>query len=414
MVPQVLTIDAIPPAVLEVLTGLQAAGHRAFLVGGCVRDLLRGEHPKDFDIATSATPVEVQSCFRRVLPTGIDHGTVTVVMGGHHHVEVTTFRSEAEYLDGRRPSKVEFEREVDADLARRDFTINAMAWDPTTPRFVDPFGGQADLAARTVRCVRNAHERFSEDGLRALRAVRFATVLAFTIDPETERAIEPTLPIFRKVALERVHQEFIKLLVAPMAAHGLRLLSRTGLLAAFFPEADVGQADAVGRASADPEVRMALLLVAERGVREALLRLKCANRFADEVAHLVRHQMLPVPAASDSGLRRWLAQVGPSHLEQLLALNAARGREVGVVGARLSAIVASKPPLTARDLSIDGRGIMETLGVGPSPLVGVATRFLLEVVLDAPERNTKDELVEALRRQFAVRPPNHTGFRTGH
>ena len=287
MVPEALKVDLVPAYVRDVITGLQGAGHQAFLVGGCVRDMLRDQVPKDFDLATSARPEEVQGCFKRVMPTGVEHGTVTVVIG-HQHVEVTTFRSEAEYLDGRRPSKVEFQREIDADLARRDLTINAMAWDPVGGRFVDPFGGQADLAAGIVRCVRSARERFSEDGLRALRAVRFATVLGFSIDPETEHAIAPTIPVFRKVAPERVNQEFAKLLLAPRAAHGLALLRSTGLLSEFLPEAREADFAAVGRAPADS--RGAFGPRAGRHERPppgAAVRLKFPAKVADATAHLV-------------------------------------------------------------------------------------------------------------------------------
>ncbi|HZI03258.1 MAG TPA: [cytidine(C)-cytidine(C)-adenosine (A)]-adding enzyme, partial [Archangium sp.] len=172
----------VPRPVLDVIARLHELGHAVFLVGGCVRDTLRGVHPKDFDVATSALPEEVQRAFRKVIPTGIQHGTVTVVQGGTH-VEVTTFRSEGDYHDGRRPSAVTFERDIVKDLSRRDFTINAMAWNPLTHELADPFGGQEDLKARVVRCVGSAIERFSEDGLRPMRAVRFAAVLDFTLDP---------------------------------------------------------------------------------------------------------------------------------------------------------------------------------------------------------------------------------------
>ncbi|EAU62731.1 CCA tRNA nucleotidyltransferase, partial [Stigmatella aurantiaca] len=171
----------IPRPILDVLHRLRELGFAAFLVGGCVRDILRGVAPKDFDVASSALPQEVQGAFKKVIPTGIQHGTVTVVIGGNH-VEVTTFRSEGDYLDGRRPSSVTFERDITQDLSRRDFTINAMAYDPVGQVLVDPFGGMEDLQAHLIRCVRSPLERFSEDGLRPMRAVRFAAVLGFTLE----------------------------------------------------------------------------------------------------------------------------------------------------------------------------------------------------------------------------------------
>ena len=268
-----LRSESVPPAVLEVVRGLQQAGQRAFLVGGCVRDLLRGQAPKDFDVASSARPEVVQQIFRKVIPTGIEHGTVTVVLRGAH-VEVTTFRAEADYLDGRRPSKVEFQEDIEADLGRRDFTMNAIAWDPIGGALVDPWGGQVDLQARLVRCVRNAFERFSEDGLRPLRAVRFATVLDFQIEPETEAAIGQTLDVFRKVAGERVQQEFVKVLRSPHAARGLALLHATGLLSCFLPEAKVDAFEALSRAPEDEVVRLALLLDGAPSPKDVVLGLR--------------------------------------------------------------------------------------------------------------------------------------------
>lgn len=391
----------IPPAVLEVVQALQQAGHRAFLVGGCVRDLLRREKPKDFDVATSATPQAVGKVFRRVIPTGIEHGTVTVVQRGVH-VEVTTFRAEADYVDGRRPSRVDFHEDIDADLARRDFTMNAMAWDPVSRLLVDPFGGQKDLEARVVRCVGEALERFSEDGLRPLRAVRFATVLDFTVDPKTEAAIPQTLPIFRKVAAERVHQEFVKLLVAPHAANGLELLKRTGLMAEFVPEALEADFAAVGRAPGEPSVRLAVLLAHRVDARDVALRLRFPTRVAEDTAHLVRHQALPEGGTDDAGLRRWLSRVDPRFAPALL--DAARARGLEPVGLRenVERVLASEPPLTTKALALDGRAIMQALGVGPSAVVGQASRYLLDRVLDDPSQNTPEALTAALR---AWQPP---------
>lgn len=394
MVTRLIEAD-IPAAVREVVLALQRAGHRAFLVGGCVRDLLRGEKPKDFDVATSARPAAVQRVFRRVIPTGLEHGTVTVVEKGAH-VEVTTFRAEADYVDGRRPSRVDFHEDIDADLSRRDFTMNAMAWDPVSHLLVDPFGGQADLKAKVVRCVRDAFERFSEDGLRPLRAVRFATVLGFTIEPATEAAIGRTIPVFRKVAAERVHQEFVKLLGSPRAATGLELLSRTGLLAAFLPEALGVDFAAVARAPADEALRLSVLLAHRLDARDIVLRVRFPNRVADDVAHLVKHQELPAADTDDAGLRRWLSRVDPRFAAPLLDVARARGLEPDGLRARVDGVLASKPPLSTKALALDGQAIMQALGVGPSAAVGQAARFLLDRVLDDPSLNTPEALRAAL------------------
>lgn len=393
-----LNASFVPPSVLEVVRGLKAGGFRAFLVGGCVRDLLRGQKPKDFDVATSAKPAQVQGLFKKVIPTGIEHGTVTVVVRGEH-VEVTTFRAEAEYVDGRRPSKVEFHEDIDADLGRRDFTMNAIAWDPDTDDLVDPFGGRADLKARTVRCVRDAQERFLEDGLRPLRAVRFATVLDFELEPLTERAIGQTLQVFRKVAGERVHQEFVKLLGSPFATRGLQLLERTGLLREFLPEAVTSEFDAVGRAPFDEPVRMALLLWGRATAREVMIRLKFPGKICDETAALVTHApAIPEPGATDAQLRRWLARVDSTRALSILALHEARGPLLADLRARVEAQLAAQPPLSTRQLALDGKAIMAALGTGPSPAVGHASRFLLELVLEDPGLNTPDALRAALGR----------------
>ncbi len=237
--PPVLAGARVPPGILAVLERLQSDGHEAYLVGGCVRDLVTGRVPQDWDVTTQAVPAQVQRLFQKVIPTGIAHGTVTVLVPGGQ-VEVTTYRVEAGYADGRRPDRVEFRRDLEEDLARRDFTINAMAFDPRAQELRDPFGGLEDLTLRRVRCVGDAVARFGEDGLRPLRAIRFATVLDFELDAATESAIPGALDVFRKVAPERVRDEFLKLLLAPGVERGLGLLATTGLLAAALPELEAG------------------------------------------------------------------------------------------------------------------------------------------------------------------------------
>ncbi|AKJ03370.1 tRNA nucleotidyltransferase (CCA-adding enzyme) [Archangium gephyra] len=404
----------VPRPVLDVIARLHELGHAVFLVGGCVRDTLRGVHPKDFDVATSALPEEVQRAFRKVIPTGIQHGTVTVVQGGTH-VEVTTFRSEGDYHDGRRPSAVTFEQDIVKDLSRRDFTINAMAWNPLTHELADPFGGQADLKARVVRCVGSAIERFSEDGLRPMRAVRFAAVLDFTLDPGTQAAIPETLPVFRKVAHERVREEFVKLLLSKREAFGLELLATTGLLDVFLPELARADAEAARlartAAAAEPvdvEIRLAALLadlVSPQQAEEIGVRLKFPTKTIERVRLLISHAALERHVGDpDPALRRLLARVGLANVEALTSVARARIQsrdparlpEMDALFGRLRAIAASKPPLSGKDLALNGGAIMATLGVGPSPIVGEATRFLLERVLDEPSLNEAEKLKELL------------------
>src|SRR5262245_15726153 len=198
--------ERVPGAVLAVCRRLRGAGHEAHLVGGGVRDLLLGRAPADFDVATDAVPEAVMDLFGKnfAVPTGLKHGTVTVLTDTSppRHVEVTTFRGEGTYLDGRRPSSVTYVKSLTEDLARRDFTMNAIAYDPLADAVSDPFDGRGDLAKRLIRAVGDPIARFREDGLRPMRAVRQAAQLGFGIDPPTQAAIEPTLDVFRKVSAE--------------------------------------------------------------------------------------------------------------------------------------------------------------------------------------------------------------------
>jgi tRNA nucleotidyltransferase (CCA-adding enzyme) len=392
----------VPKGVLGVLERLQGAGHEAYLVGGCVRDLVLGRVPQDWDVATQAVPAEVQGLFPKVIPTGIAHGTVTV-LGPSGQVEVTTYRVEAGYADGRRPDRVEFRRDLVEDLARRDFTINAMAYDPRSGELRDPFDGRADLVRKLVRCVGDAVARFGEDGLRPLRAVRFATVLDFELDAATASAIPSALGVFRKVAEERVRDEFLKLLLSPGVERGLGLLGSTGLLAASFPELEAtlsaGAGARVAAVPARPEVRLAALLLGATGQKAVLARLKLPARTVDEVQALLAAP-LPESAArwSDADVRRWAAALGRERVADALTLAAAPGWTAAPeVRSHVERVLAERPPLGVRELALGGREVMEELGVGPSPVVGEATRWLLEAVLEDPGRNTEAALREALR-----------------
>jgi tRNA nucleotidyltransferase (CCA-adding enzyme) len=406
--PPGLASASVPAGVLDVLERLQRAGHEAYLVGGCVRDLVTGHVPHDWDVATQAVPAEVQRLFQKVIPTGIAHGTVTVLVPGGQ-VEVTTYRIEEGYTDGRRPDHVEFRRDLVEDLARRDFTINAMAFDPRTAELRDPFDGQEDLARRLVRCVGDAAARFGEDGLRPLRAVRFATVLNFELEAATASAIPGALPVFRKVAEERVRDEFLKLLLAPGVERGLRLLQMTGLLKAAFPELEGVVRDSVGaQVAAVPsrlELRLAVLLRTVESAEAVLERLRLPVRTALEVRALLAY---PVPWEAnqwtDGDARRWAAALGRERVADALSLARATALP-GAAGVetQLERVLAARPPLSVRELALNGKDVMEVLNVGPSPAVGEATRWLLAQVLEAPDRNTPESLRQALRTWVTAR-----------
>ncbi|WP_242393062.1 CCA tRNA nucleotidyltransferase [Anaeromyxobacter oryzisoli] len=431
--PAALARAAFPEPILEVLRRLGAAGHRSWLVGGAVRDLLlhRRRDAADFDVATPATPQQVIALFPRVIPTGIAHGTVTVLIRDEK-IEVTTFRGEGAYLDGRRPASVTFHTDLDADLARRDFTMNAMAFDPLAIDFRDPFGGRADIRRRRVRAVGVPEERFGEDGLRPMRAVRFAAQLGYDLDPRTRAAIPATLHVARKVAVERLAVELEKLVVSPHADRGVDLLRSTGLLAVTLPTvaalAPVALRHAraiLRRVAPESALRFAALLhpLGADAAQVVLVELRYPRRLADEVAMLLReHACLAngrrgaLPAAPEE-VRRWLSRVGPPRAEVQLALAAAEARAlpkprraraahaVRGLHAAIRAELASAPPLSTQDLALDGRAVVALLGGAPGPHVGEALRHLLDRVLADPSANTPDALAAELRRWWAGRAP---------
>jgi tRNA nucleotidyltransferase (CCA-adding enzyme) len=435
--PTALSRAAFPPAVLRVLETLAAAGHRSWLVGGSVRDLLlhRRRRAADFDVATPAPPQEVMRLFRRVIPTGIEHGTVTVVVGDEQ-VEVTTFRGEGAYVDGRRPSSVTFLAEVDGDLARRDFTMNAIAYDPLAHELRDPFGGRDDLRAQLIRAVGDPAARFAEDGLRPLRAVRFAAQLGFSLEPATHDAIPPSLPVTARVAAERVSDELAKLLLAPHALKGLRLLDGTGLLSVVLPDLAELTEDlrdhAMRAAAVAPEelsARLAALLhvlaaddaaaPAAQRVRVILERLRFPRHVTENASALIGlHGCLlthaPAAPRTPADARRWAARAGARLVPASLALWRADARSLprSHAAAALAAqrraaslvrrTLAGRPPLTTADLAVGGEAVMQFLSIPPGPQVGAALRYLLDLVLEDPALNARPALEDALRRWHAT------------
>lgn len=401
--PQRLQRAKIPEYVLRVLRALHGARHQAFLVGGCVRDILRGLPPKDFDLATSARPEAVLALFPKTVATGLQHGTVTVVEP-EGHVEVTTFRGEEGYQDGRRPDRVFFLDQIEGDLARRDFTINAIAFDPLRGQLEDPFGGAVDLASKLIRCVGAPADRFGEDGLRPLRAVRFAGVLRFTIDPPTLAAVPPALPTYARVAVERIADELRKLLCGPRPSRGLDLLVETGLSARILPalaqEPPAARAHRFHRVNFTPRLHPLRLAALFWGHADALEALKPSNELLERVAHLDRFRGTLPRLPSDAALRRWASQVGRARLHDALVLERAerlakgdRGdlAELASTRAQLRRVLADNPPLTVGDLALKGADLIPLLG-GPGPHIGQTLRRLLDATLDDPTVNTPEGL----------------------
>ncbi|MBP9171960.1 MAG: hypothetical protein KBG48_31495 [Kofleriaceae bacterium] len=399
----------VPAAVHEVCAALVAAGHEAVAVGGAVRDALLDRPVGDWDVATSARPEQVVALFPRTIPTGLAHGTVTVLAGrgaDRQPIEVTTYRGDGVYLDGRRPTSVVFGVPLDEDLARRDLVVNAIAYDPVRRELRDPFGGQADLAARLLRAVGDPIARFTEDGLRVMRAVRFAATLDFAVDAATEAAIAPALPSLAKVSRERVKVELDKLLAAPRPSVGLVLARRTGILAQVLPEATVDDAAWPGRCAwidaAPVAVRWAALLAdaAPAAVDAALRRLKGANDERDRVVKLVRLAGLtePTPAV----VRRALAAAGRAIAPMAVPLWACRGDAAGAAVADVAAAILERgDPLAIGELAVTGASLMADLGLAPGPAIGRALAAGLDAVLDDPTRNTPAELAAIARAAIA-------------
>lgn len=415
---------AAPKDAVRIAETLNGAGHASWLVGGSVRDVLlalaRGDTTfgaKDWDFATSATPEQVMKLFRRVIPTGIAHGTVTVVLGGAHY-EVTTLRGETTYSDGRRPDRVFFVADLTEDLARRDFTVNALAFDVLGGTLHDPFGGREDLDRKLLRAVGEPARRFAEDGLRVLRCARFAATLGFDVEQETRRAIRPSLETYRKVALERVRDEWLKALRSSAPSRFLALVRSEGMLDVTLPELFEGTTEALfddtlallDRSDPDALRRISLLLV--RGLEDPTLadgicrRLKLSNDERARVVRLVEHSRIPAflgaPLLSArpirAEVRRYLRAVGAEHLADVSTLLRELGHDTTELISACSTETGAGAPLNQKDLAINGKDLLEAGIVTPGPSVGRVLATLLESVLDDPELNQRDALLELARR----------------
>jgi tRNA nucleotidyltransferase (CCA-adding enzyme) len=433
----------IPKEIRTIASVLAAKGRKTYVVGGALRDhLMGGRDTNDIDLATDAQPEEILELFPRVVPTGIKHGTVTILIGAFH-VEITTLRVENGFSDGRRPDSVDFVADIAEDLSRRDFTMNAMALEVPSGRFFDPFRGSLDIEARKIRSVGDAAARFLEDGLRPLRAVRFAAQLGFSIDEATLVAVAPSIPIFRKVSAERVRDEFTKIMLSARPAAGLDLLETTGLLWEILPELRASRGcsqkglhaydvldhlyRAVQASPPDLVLRLAALFhdigkpaskaldsdgfptfhgheaISESLALKAMRRLRFPNDTTAQVCHLVAQHMFHYSHEwTDAAVRRFIARVGTENIENLLRLRladtaATAGTDldpetVQEFRKRLASVAAKDMALRIRDLAVDGNDLA-SLGVPRGPGMGKILGELLETVLDDPGQNTKERLL---------------------
>ena len=434
----------IPEHAREVIATLQNAGYEAYVVGGCVRDSILGRAPQDWDITTSARPEEVKALFHRTIDTGIRHGTVTVMMDKEGY-EVTTYRIDGVYEDGRHPREVIFTPSLREDLKRRDFTINAMAYNEEEG-LVDLFGGMEDIERGVIRCVGNAEERFNEDALRILRAVRFSAQLGYGIEEETGRAIRALAENLRRISAERIQAELIKLLVSPHP-DTLRVAYEMGITKVILPEFDkcmetpqnhphhcysVGEHLLVALQMVEPrkELRLAMLLhdigkpatltVDEKGIThfyghpevsaqmtlDILRRLKLDNDTIQTVYTLVKNHELGTGTDPDLRMvRRAMNRVGEAAFPDLFEVSRADilAQSMYMRQEKLEflqkwrdlyeVVRSEKQCVSLKTLAIGGKDLI-ALGITPGPDMGELLQSLLEEVLDEPERNTREYLLE--------------------
>ncbi len=432
----------VPDTVIEILDDLREAGYAAYVVGGSLRDALLDREPSDWDLATDALPGRLVELLHGAVYEN-RFGTVAVRRNDDVY-EITTFRTEHEYADFRRPHRVEFGTDVTADLARRDFTVNAIAWGrdagaTADKAIVDPFGGIADLGRHLLRAVGDPDARFREDALRMIRAVRLAAALEFEIEPATLAAIRANASLVAHLSGERIGAELEKLLATPRPSIGLRLAQETGLLAVISPDLaaqcgipqnkvpgedlwdhTLGTVDAAP--ASRPVIRLAALLhdigkpatqsdghfhhhdvVGARIAGSFLRRLRFPRAAAEDVSHLVRHHMFWAdPDLTDAAVRRFLKRVGARHLDNLFALRRADDIGSGMdpddpgqlrFRARLDAELEAAAALDRHALAIDGDDLMRELGLEPGPMLGHMIDALVDRVITDPALNERASLL---------------------
>ncbi len=428
----------VPEFVAFVLERLQNGGHQAFIVGGAVRDSILGRPHDDWDITTSASPSQIEQIFSDIPRYKVKHETVTLLIRDHK-VEVTTFRG---------PNS----KALRSDLSRRDFTINAMAFSPVEKVIVDPFGGQVDLGRKVIKAVGDPVERFKEDPIRLLRAVRLATELGFSLDHHTFSVMRAMARSLADAAKERIRDELIKILITRnKPSSGFYLLHRANLLAVAIPELLEGYLKRQNRyhqytifkhimvtMDTVPPIlllRLTALLhdIAKPRVRtkgragwrfighekasaemaqNILIRLKFSSEITEKVTHLVKHHMIGYRSEwSDSALRRWIGRIGIENLDMLIEFRKADliahgtgHEELGLLQELKERVyklsVREDLVLNRSDLAIDGNTVMKVLGIQSSPKVGEVLNELLDLVTEHPELNTTDKLVDILEKRF--------------
>jgi poly(A) polymerase/tRNA nucleotidyltransferase (CCA-adding enzyme) len=450
----------IPAEVNEIVEKLETAGFKAYIVGGSVRDFLLHKKPKDWDVATNAKPAEIQQIFPESVYEN-EFGTVGIKTESEDStlkiVEATTFRIEGKYSDKRHPDEVKFAKTIEEDLSRRDFTINALALATIKGEVgetVDPYAGEKDLKNKIIRTVGDPNERFKEDALRLMRAVRFSTELEFEIEEKTFASINRNANLLKLIAEERVRDEFEKIIMTNKAAEGVEILEATGLLRHIVPELREGigvsqnkhhiysiwehsikSLDYTAKKGYSLEIRLAALLhdigkpdtkrgegldstfynhevVGAKITKKIMERLKFSKKISDKVVHLVRHHLFyyNVDEVTAAGVRRFLSRVGSENIDDLLKL-----READRIGSGVPKAVPYKTrhllfmidkvkrdPISPKMIKLNGNDLMKSLDINPGPRIGWILGILLEEILDNPELNDKATLEDRAKKLNAL------------
>jgi len=426
--------ERIPGIVLDISEKLMKNGYQAFIVGGAIRDSLLALEVKDWDVATNAMPEKIYDLFPCMTRFHLKHGTVTLVYRGKNF-EVTAFRG-----------KKGFGYSIEEDLAHRDFTFNALAYDIIHRRIIDPFGGKKDMANKVVRAVLDPLERFQEDPLRMMRAIRFSLELKYSIEPETLMAMTSMASAIDTVAQERIRDELLRIVMVKKPSRGLNLMRKTGLLQRILPELVEGYRkrqnnyhrytiyrhtmETVDSVEPDPVLRLSALFhdIAKPRVRakikgrwrflghatasaeltkEIMMRLRFSNEWTDRVTSLVAHHMFDYKQdLSDRTMKRFIKRIGVDNIDNLIKLRKAddlahgwgRGFEkhINAFEERIDAIMKKSPPLGVSDLAVNGRDVMDVLGIQSGPRVGQILNQLLDAVIEKPECNQKNKLIQIL------------------
>lgn len=435
----------LPANVEKIINTLESAGFEAYAVGGCVRDSLLGRIPNDWDITTSAKPDQTKALFSKTFDTGIKHGTVSVLLNKEIY-EVTTYRIDGEYEDSRHPKEVIFTAELKEDLLRRDFTINAMAYNPRVG-LVDLYGGVSDMEKHIIRCVGNAYDRFSEDALRIMRAIRFAAQLDYSIEEKTEEAIRELAPTLSRISVERIQTELVKMLVSDHPEY-IRKAWELGVTKQFIPEFDAAMvteqnnpnhAYSVGEHTlkvlegvpADKVLRLTALLhdlgkvttktTDENGVdhfkghaaegakiaHDVFRRLKFDNDTETRVCRLVMYHDWTIGAVPGH-IRRYINKIGEECFPEIFSFNRAdqmaqseykrkeKMEHIRVLEEAYEKVVANKECVSLKTLAVTGKDLLEA-GVKPGPGMGEMLQKLLDTVLDDPSKNTKEYLLSVVK-----------------